>query len=278
MTALAARDGCKNMGFQRCDQTSAWSALVDSFTATGQAFDLRTAFFANPGRFTEFSQEAPHLFADLSKNLVDGPVQSLLFDLARQCGLEMQRDAMFAGECVNNTEQRAAMHFLLRDPFGFEREVVGNAVDERKDIQKIVSVTTARMLRYAESVRTDEKINDVVCVGIGGSNLGPQTVVLALEEFSSRSKTLHFVSNVDGYELASVLRKIKPESTLFLIASKTFTTAETMSNAHAAKRWFEAQGGLDISRHFAALTTNEAAAAEFGITTTFGFWDWVGGR
>jgi glucose-6-phosphate isomerase len=121
-------------------------------------------------------------------------------------------------------------------------------------------------------------MTDVVNIGIGGSDLGPQMAVLALDDFVLPGKRFHFVSNVDGHELAAVLKRLKPESTLFLIASKTFTTIETMTNARSAKAWFEAQGGRDVARHFAALTTNVAAARAFGIVTTFGFWDWVGGR
>ncbi|MGH8846590.1 MAG: glucose-6-phosphate isomerase, partial [Polaromonas sp.] len=124
----------------------------------------------------------------------------------------------------------------------------------------------------------DDAITDIVNIGIGGSDLGPQMAVLALGEFATTGKRFHFVSNVDGDELAGVLKGLKPNNTLFLVASKTFTTTETMTNAHSARRWFEAQGGQDIGRHFAALTTNVAAANDFGITTTFGFWDWVGGR
>jgi glucose-6-phosphate isomerase len=141
-----------------------------------------------------------------------------------------------------------------------------------------VHSTLDAMLAYAESVRADAAITDVVNIGIGGSDLGPQMAVLALDAFASAGKRLHFVSNVDGHELAATLKHLRPESTLFLVASKTFTTIETMTNAQSAKAWFEAQGGTDISRHFAALTTNVAAAQAFGITTTFGFWDWVGGR
>ena len=134
------------------------------------------------------------------------------------------------------------------------------------------------MLAYAEQVRHDETITDIVNIGIGGSDLGPQMAVLALDEYRLAGKRFHFVSNVDGQELAGVLAQLKPDNTLFLIASKTFTTPETMTNAGSAKHWFEAQGGTDIARHFAALTTNVAAANAFGIGTTFGFWDWVGGR
>ena len=134
------------------------------------------------------------------------------------------------------------------------------------------------MLAYAEQIRADARITDVVNIGIGGSDLGPQMAVLALQDFVIPGKRFHFVSNVDGHELAAVLNTLRAENTLFLIASKTFTTIETMTNARSALAWFRAQGGRDVARHFAALTTNVAAAAEFGIGTTFGFWDWVGGR
>lgn len=282
MTFLTPESDCNPMAFPRCDQTFAWSALAASFAATGKTFDLRGAFQTDPRRFAEFSQDAPHIFADLSKNLIDAPVQGLLMDLARQCGLEAHRDAMFSGELVNSTEQRAVMHFLLRDPPGFIRTA---ATDDQTDrivnAQNDVQATLRKMLAYAEAIRLDNQITDIVNIGIGGSDLGPQMAVLGLGEFTVKGecgKRFHFISNVDGQVLAAVLERVKPQNTLFLVASKTFTTVDTMANAYAAKRWFEAQGGTDVSRHFAALTTNVAAAAEFGITTTFGFWDWVGGR
>jgi glucose-6-phosphate isomerase len=134
------------------------------------------------------------------------------------------------------------------------------------------------MLAYAEEVRADQRITDIVNIGIGGSDLGPQMATIALDSFVVPGKRFHFVSNIDGHELAGVLRQLKPESTLFLVASKTFTTLETMTNARSARDWFTTQGGTDVSRHFAALTTNVKAAADFGIQRTFGFWDWVGGR
>ncbi len=262
----------------RCDQTPAWAALQAYYATAGKPFDLRDAFAANPQRFAEFSQDAPHVFADLSKNLIDGPAQTLLLDLARQCGLEERRDAMFAGDRINRTENRAVMHFLLRNPAtalaGRAQAAPENIANELAEVHR----TLDAMLAYAEQVRSDEALTDIVNIGIGGSDLGPQMAVLALDEFRLPGKRLHFVSNIDGQELATVLARIKPESTLFLIASKTFTTTETMTNAASAKQWFEAQGGTDIARHFAALTTNVAAARDFGISTTFGFWDWVGGR
>jgi len=262
----------------RCDQTPAWGALKTAYLASGQGFDLRTAFAADASRFATFSQQAPHVFADLSKNLIDATTQQSLMDLARQSGLEQHRDALFAGDKINHTEQRAVMHWLLRNPplahDGQARPAIKNVSTELT----AVHTTLDAMLAYAEKVRADSAITDVVNIGIGGSDLGPQMAVLALEEFVTPGKRFHFVSNVDGHELAAVLRKVKVDSTLFLIASKTFTTIETMTNAHSAKAWFAAQGGTDVARHFAALTTNVVAANAFGISSTFGFWDWVGGR
>jgi glucose-6-phosphate isomerase len=262
----------------RCDRTAAWALLQSRFDAVGKTFDLRDAFAADSHRFDSFSQQAPHVFADLSKNLIDTQVQSLLFELARECGLEQHRSAMFAGAAINNTENRAVMHFLLRNPPSAQYIPAQVAINKIADKQADVETTLNAMLAFAEVTRASDQITDVVNLGIGGSDLGPQMAVLALNEFADKTKRFHFVSNVDGQELASVLAQCKPHSTLFLIASKTFTTAETMLNAQSAKAWFEAQGGQDISAHFAALTTNVAAANVFGITTTFGFWDWVGGR
>ena len=265
----------------RCDQTPAWAALQSCFEASGQQFSLKSAFASDGQRFENFSQDAPHVFADLSKNLLDSTSQALLFELARQCGLESHRDAMFAGDKINTTEQRAVRHVLLRNPAAAQseraQEAIKNIADDETPLAE-VQATQAAMLAYAEQVRADDAITDIVNIGIGGSDLGPQMAVLALGEFAPPGKRFHFVSNVDGQELAGVLATLKPQSTLFLIASKTFTTTETMTNALSARHWFEAQGGRDTARHFAALTTNVAAAQAFGITTTFGFWDWVGGR
>ena len=262
----------------RCDRTPAWGQLQTAFDAAGSAFDLRTAFAQDGTRFEAFSQAAPHVFADLSKNLIDEATQALLLDLARQTGVEAHRDAMFNGTAINTTEQRAVMHWLLRNPPLARVESTLTAIKNVANELKQVHATLDAMLAYAEVVRADTTITDVVNIGIGGSDLGPQMAVLALDEFVMPGKRFHFVSNVDGHELAAVLRKVKVENTLFLVASKTFTTIETMTNAQSAKAWFEAKGGTDIARHFAALTTNVTAANAFGITTTFGFWDWVGGR
>ncbi len=262
----------------RCDHTPVWGTLKQHFEQSGRKFDLRAAFATDADRFSVFSQAAPHVFADLSKNLLDVATQTLLFDLARQSGLEAHRDAMFAGEAINNTEQRSVMHWLLRKPPAVPVQQSSVAIDMVANELTKVHVTLDAMLAYASVVRADAAITDVVNIGIGGSDLGPQMALVALDEYVTPAKRFHFVSNVDGHELAAVLKKIKPESTLFLIASKTFTTIETMTNAQSAKAWFEANGGTDIARHFAALTTNVVAANAFGISTTFGFWDWVGGR
>jgi glucose-6-phosphate isomerase len=262
----------------RCDRTPAWAQLQAHYASAGQDFNLRQAFAADPGRFAAFSQQAPYVFADLSKNLIDAATDALLQNLARQCGVQAHRDAMFAGLPVNTTEQRAAMHFLLRQPAADAGDLPQPWATELKKVH----ATLDAMLAYAEQVRADPHITDVVNIGIGGSDLGPQMAVLALAEFAIPGKRLHFVSNIDGHELAGLLAKLDASRTLFLVASKTFSTTETMTNALSARHWFEAQLGASaaskITHHFAALTTNVAAAQAFGIDTTFGFWDWVGGR
>ncbi len=257
----------------RCDQLPAWGRLRALSQALSNGFDVRAAFAADAGRVTRFSQEAPELFADLSKNCIDAPVEDSLFALARECGVEAHRDAMFAGEAINNTEQRAVLHTLLRAPAGAPQP---NAFCDKALAQ--VHETLDAMLAYAEQMRADAAITDIVNIGIGGSDLGPQMVVRALDAYQTPGRRLHFVSNVDGHEMAAVLRQLRPESTLFLVASKTFTTAETMANARSALAWFQQQGGTDVARHFAALSTNVEGARAFGIAHVFGFWDWVGGR
>ena len=269
----------------RCDQTRAWGVLQAHYDRAGRSLDVRTAFADDPGRYAALSQEAPHVFADLSRNRTDMATETLLLQLARECGLEVQRDAMLAGAAINTTEQRAVLHHLLRNPPPAQAQPAPEATDSIAKASCEVHTVLGAMLHYAESVRADARITDIVSIGIGGSGLGPAMVVSALEDLWLPGQRVHFVSNVDGMELGSLLRQLQPERTLFLVASKTFTTAETMANAHAARDWFLAHGGsldanaaVPLARHFAALTTNVDAAAEFGITTTFGFWDWVGGR
>jgi glucose-6-phosphate isomerase len=258
----------------RCDRTPAWIALRAAYEEKGRTLDLRQAFATDPNRFAALSLQAPHVFADLSKNLFDAEIRGQLNELARQSGVTVHRDAMFRGVHVNSTEDRAVMHWLLRHPESGAAELAAEVRKEHGEVQAVL----AAMLAYAQQVREDATITDVVNIGIGGSDLGPQMAVLALDEFVNHGKRYHFVSSVDGHELSCVLRQVRPESTLFLVASKSFTTLETMTNARSARAWFTAQGGRDIARHFCALTSNVQAAAEFGISTTFGFWDWVGGR
>lgn len=273
----------------RCDHTTAWQRLRAHYESAGRSFDLRAAFAQDAQRFERFSQDAPHVFADLSKNLIDAPTEALLLQLARECGVVAYRNAMFEGRPINNTEQRAVMHWLLRKPApgkaGQAQAAIDTVAPEIASALHDVHATLEDMLALAERVRGDDGITDIVNIGIGGSDLGPAMVVKALDDLRHPGKRLHFISNVDGMELGSLLRQLRPESTLFLIASKTFTTAETMSNAQAARAWFLNQGGsedararLPLARHFYALTTNLEAAAQFGITATLGFWDWVGGR
>lgn len=258
---------------KRCDRTEAWAALAGHYEAHGRDFDIREAFARDPGRFDAMSVEAPEIFADLSKNRVDAATLRFLLDLAAECGVEARRDAMLRGEPINTTEGRAVLHTALRAPRGA-------AATLPEGVGAEVQAVLDAMFEYVEAVRdtATSGIRHIVNIGIGGSDLGPQMVVPALDAFAHPGLTLHFVSNVDGHDIAPVLRKLKPADTLFIIASKTFTTQETMANAHAAKDWFEAGGGTDIAKHFVATTTNVEAAAEFGIETTFGFWDWVGGR
>jgi len=256
------------MTFKRCDTTVAWTALRGHYEAHGRELDLREAFGRDPRRFEAFALEAPEVFGDLSKCRWDLLTRQLLIDLARECGLEARRDAMFAGQAINATEGRAVLHTALRAPRGqglFSDEVHG---------------VLDRMLAFADNVRDTAAsgIRDVVNIGIGGSDLGPRMVVPALDAYAHHGIRCHFVANVDGHDITPVLRELTPETTLFVIASKTFTTQETMANAAVAREWFLARGGSDIGGHFVGATTNLAAAAQFGIHTTFGFWDWVGGR
>ena len=259
----------------RCDQTTPGPLLQAHYADRGRHLDMRRAFEQDADRFAHFSQSAPHVFADLSKNLWDRDSEALLLDLARATGLEAHRNAMFAGEAINTTENRAVLHTLLRRPANVA--LPGDVPETAQRLADVHSTLNA-MLAFAEEVRSDTTITDVVNIGIGGSDLGPHMAVRALEEFRISSKRFHFVSNVDGHELHHVLQGLKAENTLFIIASKTFTTAETMMNARSALAWFTAQGGQDVAGHFVALSTNLEATRALGITTTFGFWDWVGGR
>jgi len=237
--------------------------------------------FANePERFSRFSLRFDDLLIDYSKNHIDEKAIDLLIKLANAAGVEGQRSAMFAGKHINITEDRAVMHAALRNISGKPMPVDGN------DVMPDVLDVLARMKAFADGVRAgsisgkDGKFTDIVNIGIGGSDLGPVMVSEALRPYLN-GPNLHFVSNIDGDDIADTLQVLNPATTLFIVASKSFTTQETLINAHSARQWLvNALGEAAVANHFAALSTNLTATDAFGISeeNTFGFWDWVGGR
>ncbi|TXH41393.1 MAG: glucose-6-phosphate isomerase, partial [Burkholderiaceae bacterium] len=252
----------------RADQLPVWADLVRAAGSVKQGFRLTEAFAEDPLRQEKLSIWAPEIFADFSKALVDMPVMGLLQQLAREAQIESRRDEVLSGGLANLSEGRAALHTALRAPRG------------QAPHSKVVHDTLDEMLAFADEVRDTRMsgIRHIVNIGIGGSDLGPQMAVAALDPYEGWDLSFDFVSNVDGQDIARILRDKMPEHTLFVIASKTFTTQETMSNAMAAKTWFLDRGGRDLARHFVATTSNVKAAREFGIDRTFSLWDWVGGR
>ena len=241
---------------------------------------MRDQFDADPKRFSRFSLTLDDLLFDFSKNRIDADAVAALVDLARNCGLEAKRGAMFSGEPINTTEGRAVLHTALRNRSADPVYVDGK--DVMPGIRKVLSA----MRRFANAVRSGKyavsggKVTDVVNIGIGGSDLGPAMAVRALAPYANGPR-LHFVSNVDGADIGDCLKTLDPGTTLFIIASKTFTTAETMANARTAQAWVaKAVGKKNAGAHFSALSTNLDATRAFGIDDerTFGFWDWVGGR
>ncbi len=267
----------------RCDEAPAWALLQVHFRHVftgGRAFDLRSAFASDGGRFERFSFDGGPLFADLSKNLIDAQAQQLLTRLAHECRVQAHRDAMLAGGHINVSERRPVTHT-------FWRRGGNRAVDEPAwPVQGLVAGTLdgvvqgqAEMLDLADAVRADTTITDVVNLGIGGSDLGPRLVVQALRASGCTSgPRVHFVSNMDGHDLGELLPQLAAESTLFIIASKTFGTAETMRNAASARDWFVQQGGHDVARHFVAVSCNTRAARDFGAGRCLSFDEGVGGR
>ena len=243
---------------------------------------LRDLFAENPNRFKEFSVTAGGLFLDYSKNRLNCQTVALLCALARERGVEERRAAMFAGAKINNTENRAVLHTALRAPRGAVLEIDG------QDINRDVHAVLDRIKAFSDRVRsgewrghTGEAIADIVNIGIGGSDLGPEMVCRALRSFTHPRLSLHFVANVDGHDLDAVLSSLNPATTLFIIASKTFTTAETMQNAGSARNWFLQSAAIEaLPKHFVAVSTNTKAVTAFGIDAAnmFPFWDWVGGR
>jgi glucose-6-phosphate isomerase len=260
----------------------AWRALA-AHHAEIRDVHLRSLFADDPGRAERMSAEAAGLFLDYSKNRVTDETLRLLGDLADQAGLSRRRDAMFAGERVNTTEDRSVLHVALRLPPG--ARLVVDGVDVAAQVHEVLD----RMADFADRVRSGDwkghtglPIRNVVNIGIGGSDLGPVMAYQALRHYADRELTFRFVSNVDATDFAEATRDLDPAQTLFIVASKTFTTLETMTNAATARAWLVGALGAQeaVARHFVAVSTNAGAVAEFGIDTQnmFGFWDWVGGR
>ncbi|AIW15190.1 glucose-6-phosphate isomerase [Vibrio tubiashii] len=263
-------------------QTQAWNALTAHFESA-QDMDLKDLFAQDAARFDKFSTRFGNdILVDYSKNLINEETMKHLFALANETELKSAIEAMFSGEAINQTEGRAVLHTALRNRSNKPVMVGG------EDVMPAVNAVLEKMKSFTERViggewkgYTGKAITDVVNIGIGGSDLGPYMVTEALAPYTNHLN-LHFVSNVDGTHIVETLKKVNPETTLFLVASKTFTTQETMTNAHSARDWFLESAGDEahVAKHFAALSTNASAVSEFGIDTDnmFEFWDWVGGR
>ncbi|GAA1071844.1 glucose-6-phosphate isomerase [Tsukamurella spumae] len=261
----------------------AWSSLADHFSELS-GVHLRELFAADPERGAEFVFRVGDLYIDYSKHRVTRETLELLAALAEAAGVTARRDAMFAGEHINSTEDRAVLHTALRAPSSLDLHVDGQ--DVTGDVHDVLE----KMGAFSDAVRakrwrgaTGEPITDVVNIGIGGSDLGPAMVYGALRAYVQRGITCHFVSNVDPADVSATLAQLNPATTLFIVASKTFSTQETLTNAHAAKAWLLDRLGVGeeaVAKHFVAVSTNAERVSAFGIDTAnmFGFWDWVGGR
>ena len=262
-------------------QTQAYQYLSNHLAEMSESH-IKDLFKSDPERFNKFSIYFEDILLDYSKNRITDKTIALLMQLSRECGLKQAIEAMFKGDRINETEDRAVLHVALRN--------LSNSpmMTDGQDVMPDINAVLNHMEEFSDLVISGnwkgfsgKAITDVVNIGIGGSDLGPVMVTEALKAYKNQLN-LHFVSNVDGTHIVETLKKVNPETTLFLIASKTFTTQETMSNANSARAWFLENGGSDraIAKHFAALSTNTKAVAEFGIDTKnmFEFWDWVGGR
>lgn len=261
--------------------TKSWRKLTKHHKAVKDV-EMKTLFADNSKRFDQFSTRFEDILFDYSKNILTDETLPLLIKLAKECGLKAAIDAMYKGEAINETESRAVLHTALRNRSNKPIIVDGKDVmPEVKAVLKKMEAFCDRVISGKWKGYTGKAITDVVNIGIGGSDLGPVMITEALKPYSNHIK-IHFVSNVDATHLAEVLKTINFETTLFLIASKTFTTQETMANAHSARQFFlnEAKDEAHIAKHFVALSTNEKSVVQFGIDAQnmFGFWDWVGGR
>jgi len=263
-------------------KSSAWQALQEHYQGMKDVH-MRDLFAEDHTRFERFSLQLNDLLVDYSKNILSDDTKKLLMDVARDRGVEAMRDRMYAGEAINNTENRAVLHVALRNRSNRSIEVDG------KDVMPEINAVLNRMRDFTEKVRngewkgcTGKRITDIVNIGIGGSDLGPVMVCEALKPYGKDDLKVHFVSNVDGTQMVETLKGLSREQTLFVIASKTFTTQETLTNAKTARDWFLTRGGSKaaVAKHFVAVSTNAEAVENFGIDTEhmFEFWDWVGGR
>jgi glucose-6-phosphate isomerase len=271
------------VGLQSIRTCPAWKAL-ESHHQKIRELHLRKLFADDPRRGERMASEAVGLYLDYSKNRVTDETIQLLLQLAEECGLRSRIDSMFRGEKINITENRAVLHVALRAP------KQSSIVVDGKDVIPAVHVVLEKMSNLSDRIRggawtghTGKRIRNVINIGIGGSDLGPVMAYEALKHYSDRSMTFRFVSNVDGTDFAEAVQDLDPAETLFIVSSKTFTTLETMTNAHTARDWSLKGLGGDIkavSKHFVAVSTNAAKVSEFGIDTAnmFEFWDWVGGR
>jgi glucose-6-phosphate isomerase len=275
-------------GFSQATELPAWKKLMEHHDKLGRGMVLKAEFEKDPKRFEKYSKtfnneaDGSETLFDFSKNFLTDETLPLLVQLAKEAKLEELRDDMFKGEKINFTEKRAVYHVALRNVKNEAMQVDGKSVVEE------VNEVLEHMKEFSEQVRSGEwkgytgkPINTIINVGIGGSDLGPVMVTEALKPYGKKGMKLHFVSNIDGTHIAEALEDSDPETTLFLIASKTFTTAETTTNATTAKKWFLKHGAeADVAKHFVALSTNAKEVGAFGIDTKnmFGFNDWVGGR
>jgi glucose-6-phosphate isomerase len=262
-------------------QTKAFS-LLENHYSIAKNWQMKELFNTDNERFTKFSIAFENILFDYSKNIITDETKQLLIDLANEMDLKSGIKELFAGNAINQTENRPVMHMALRQKAG--KQVIINGKDVMPDVEEVLEkmkVFSEKIISGAWKGYTGKSITDVVNIGIGGSDLGPVMVTEALKSYSNQLK-IHFVSNVDGTHIAETLKKVDAETTLFLIASKTFTTQETMANAHSARNWFleSAKNESEVAKHFVAMSTNATEVSKFGIDTAnmFGFWDWVGGR
>ncbi|HEX8459873.1 MAG TPA: glucose-6-phosphate isomerase [Segetibacter sp.] len=263
--------------------TQAWLLLKRHYDEEMQRTHLRKLFASDPARFDKFSTSLKDILFDYSKNIINSKTLQLLFQLAEECQVKEGINAMFNGEKINETEKRSVLHVALRN-FSDKAYLVDgeNVMPEVEKVRKHMKAFTEKVHSGDWKGFTGKKIKYIVNIGIGGSDLGPVMVTEALKPYWKEGIQAYFVSNVDGTHIAETLKKVTPEETIFLIASKTFTTQETMTNAHTARDWFMKAAGDEshIAKHFVALSTNEKSVVEFGIDpqNMFVFWDWVGGR